>query len=150
VVTFSKAAGCAGGAVCAKENFCRAALNFGRAYVYSTSSPAAMAAGIEQAIGVMRDEPARQDRVRELARTFRAALRRKGRDVAEGDCPIVPIIVGSESAAMEMSQRLLGGQLLVGAVRPPTVPRGTSRLRATLSCEHTEEEIARLTEALTL
>ena len=150
VVTFSKAAGCAGGAVCAKENFCRAALNFGRAYVYSTSSPAAMAAGIEQAIGVMRDEPARQDRGRELARTFRAALRRKGRDVAEGDCPIVPIIVGSESAAMEMSQRLLGGQLLVGAVRPPTVPRGTSRLRATLSCEHTEEEIARLTEALTL
>jgi 8-amino-7-oxononanoate synthase len=85
-----------------------------------------------------------------LSRTFRAALRGKGRDVAEGDSPIVPIIVGSESAAMEMSQRLLDGQLLVGAVRPPTVPRGTSRLRVTLSCEHTEEEIARLTEALAL
>ncbi|MGD0141384.1 MAG: aminotransferase class I/II-fold pyridoxal phosphate-dependent enzyme [Tepidisphaeraceae bacterium] len=150
VVTFSKAAGCVGGAICGKENFCRAVLNFGRAYVYSTSVPAAMAASIEAAIGVMRDEPGRQDRVRELSRTFRAALRGKGRDVAEGDSPIVPIIVGSESAAMEMSQRLLDGQLLVGAVRPPTVPRGTSRLRVTLSCEHTEEEIARLTEALAL
>jgi len=149
-VTFSKAAGCVGGAICAKENFCRAVLNFGRAYVYSTSIPAATALSIEAAIGVMRDEPGRQARVRELSRTFRAALRGKGWDVAGGDSPIVPIIVGSESAAMEMSERLLEKQLLVGAVRPPTVPRGTSRLRVTLSCEHTEEEIARLAEALAL
>ncbi|MGD0387662.1 MAG: 8-amino-7-oxononanoate synthase [Tepidisphaeraceae bacterium] len=148
VVTFSKAAGCVGGAICAKGNFCRAVLNFGRAYVFSTSIPAATAASIEEAIGVMRDEPGRRDRVRELSRRFRAALRGKGRDVAGGDSPIVPIIVGSESAAMEMSERLLDRQLLVGAVRPPTVPRGTSRLRVTLSCEHTEIEIARLTEAL--
>ncbi|MGD0771007.1 MAG: 8-amino-7-oxononanoate synthase [Tepidisphaeraceae bacterium] len=148
VVTFSKAAGCVGGAICGKGNFCRAVLNFGRAYVYSTSIPAAMAASIEAAIGVMRDEPGRQDRVRELSRRFRAGLRGKGREVAEGDSPIVPIIVGSESAAMEMSERLLDRQLLVGAVRPPTVARGTSRLRVTLSCEHREEEIARLGDAL--
>jgi 8-amino-7-oxononanoate synthase len=148
VVTFSKAAGCVGGAICGKENFCRAVLNFGRAYVYSTSVPAATAASIEAAIGVMRDEPGRQHRVRELSRTFRAALRAMGWDVAEGDCPIVPIIVGSESAAMEMSESLLERQLLVGAVRPPTVGRGTSRLRVTLSCEHTEEETARLAQAL--
>jgi 8-amino-7-oxononanoate synthase len=70
--------------------------------------------------------------------------------VAEGDSPIVPIIVGSESAAMEMSGRLLDRQLLVGAIRPPTVGRGTSRLRVTLSCEHTEEEIARLGEELVM
>jgi 8-amino-7-oxononanoate synthase len=49
---------------------------------------------------------------------------------------------------MEMSERLLNNQLLAGAVRPPTVPRGTSRLRVTLSCEHTEEEIAKLTDSL--
>lgn len=148
VVTCSKAMGCVGGAICASGNFCRAVLNFGRAYMYSTNIPAAVAASIEQAIGVMRDEPQRQRRVRELSRTFRAALRGKGRDVAEGDSPIVPIIVGSESAATEMSQRLLDMQLLVGAVRPPTVARGTSRLRVTLSCEHKEDEIARLTGAL--
>ena len=55
----------------------------------------------------MRDEPWRRDRVRELSRTFRAALRDKGLSVNQGDSPIVPIIVGSESAAMEMSERLL-------------------------------------------
>ena len=76
------------------------------------------------------------------------ALRDKGLSVNQGDSPIVPIIVGSESAAMEMSERLLEKQLLVAAVRPPTVPRGTSRLRVTLSCGHTELEMAKLTKAL--
>jgi 8-amino-7-oxononanoate synthase len=148
VATFSKAAGCLGGAICGTEKFCRAVMNFGRAYMFSTSVPAAIAAGIEAAIGVMCDEPERRGRLRESSRVFRAKLREGGLNVSEGDSPIVPIIVGSESAAMELSERLLSRQLLVGAVRPPTVPRGTSRLRVTLSSEHTAEEIANLVEGL--
>lgn len=148
VATFSKAAGCLGGAICGTEKFCRAVINLGRAYLFSTSMPAATAAGIEAAIGVMRDEPERRRRVRELSRGFRTKLREGGLDVSEGDSPIVPIIVGAESAAMELSERLLSRRLLVGAVRPPTVPRGTSRLRVTLSCEHGAEEIANLVEGL--
>jgi 8-amino-7-oxononanoate synthase len=144
VVTFSKAAGCVGGAICGTENFCRTVVNLGRAYIYSTSIAPPMAAGIEQAIRVMHDEPRRQQRVRELSRDFRQRLRGKGLAVGEGDSPIVPIIVGEESAALELAGKLLEKQLLVGAVRPPTVPRGTSRLRVTLSCEHTEKEIDRL------
>jgi 8-amino-7-oxononanoate synthase len=148
IVTFSKAAGCLGGAICGTGKFCRAVMNLGRAYLFSTSMPAAMAATIEAAIGVMRDEPERRKRLRESSRAFRAKLREGGLDVAEGDSPIVPIIVGSESAAMEFSERLLGRGLLVGAVRPPTVPRGTSRLRVTLSSEHSADEIANLAEGL--
>ena len=148
IATFSKAAGCLGGAICGKEKFCQAVMNLGRAYLFSTSMPAAMAATIEAAIGVMRDEPERRRRVRELSRGFRAKLRGRGLDVAEGDSPIIPIIVGLESAALELSEKLLGRQLLVGAVRPPTVPRGTSRLRVTLSCEHGEEEIEKLIESI--
>jgi 8-amino-7-oxononanoate synthase len=148
VATFSKAAGCVGGAICGTEKFCQAVVNLGRAYLFSTSVPAAIAAAIEAAIGVMREEPERRKRVRELSRGFRAKLREGGLDMSEGDSPIVPIIVGSESAAMELSERLLGRQLLVGAVRPPTVPRGTSRLRVTLSCEHSAEEIESLLEGL--
>ena len=104
-----------------QESLPRALVNFGRAYIYSTEMSPAMAAGIEGAIGVMRDEPGRQRRVRELSRRLRMSLRQKGWDVADGESPIVPIIVGAEAAAMEMSGELLNKGFLVGAVRPPTV-----------------------------
>ena len=148
VVTFSKAIGCGGGAVCAKRNFGQALLNLGRAYIYSTSIPPSICAGIEEAIAVMRDEPQRQQRVRALSRAFRDELAGKGIEIAKGDSPIVPIRLGSESAALEKSKRLLEKGFLAAAVRPPTVPRGTSRLRVTLSCEHSEKEIGELTSAL--
>ena len=148
VVTFSKAVGCIGGAICASKSFCDAAVNLGRAYIFSTSIPPAIAAGIEEAIHVMRDEPQRQQRVRTLAREVRARLRSKGMVLPDGDSPIVPIIVGEESAAIQLADKLLKKNLLVGAVRPPTVPRGTSRLRVTLNCEHSQEEIDRLIEAI--
>jgi 8-amino-7-oxononanoate synthase len=148
IVTFSKAAGCVGGAICGKEKFCQAVVNLGRAYLFSTSMPAAIAAAIEAALGVMRDEPERRRRVRELSRSFRTKLREGGLEAAEGESPIVPIVVGLESAAMKLAERLLEKQLLVGAVRPPTVPRGTSRLRITLSCEHTDGEMEKLADSL--
>ncbi len=148
VVTFSKAAGCVGGAICGSKSFCDAVLNFGRAYIYSTSIAPPMAAGIEAAIGVMRDEPRRQQRLRQLSREVRDRFRGKGLAIPDGDSPIVPIIVGEESAALDLAEKLLENQLLVGAVRPPTVPRGTSRLRVTLSCEHTQEQIDRLIGAI--
>jgi 8-amino-7-oxononanoate synthase len=148
VVTFSKAAGCIGGAICASKSFCDAAVNLGRAYIFSTSIPPAIVAGIEEAIHVMRDEPQRQERVRALALEVRSRLRDKGMTLPDGDSPIVPIVVGEESAAIQLAEKLLQKDLLVGAVRPPTVPRGTSRLRVTLSCEHLQEEIDRLIKAI--
>jgi 8-amino-7-oxononanoate synthase len=148
VVTFSKAAGCIGGAVCGSEEFYRMLLNAGRAYIYSTSVPPPIAAAIEAAIGVMRDEPERQNRLRDLARSTRENLRAAGVKIPDGDSPIIPIILGSESAAMESSEKLFEAGLLVSAVRPPTVARGTSRLRVTLSSEHSDEELAALLENL--
>ena len=148
VVTLSKAIGCVGGAICGSQNLCQTALNLGRAYIYSTSIDPPMAAGIAEAIAVMRDEPQRQRRLREISRNFRERLRAKGWTIADGDSPIVPIIVGEESAALELAARLLQHELLISAVRPPTVPRDTSRLRITLSCEHTDEQIDRLIQAL--
>ena len=70
IVTFSKAAGCLGGAICGTEKFCQAVMNLGRAYLFSTSVPAAIAATIEAAIGVMRDEPERRKRLRESSKGF--------------------------------------------------------------------------------
>jgi 8-amino-7-oxononanoate synthase len=148
VATFSKAAGVAGGAVCAARWFVNAMLSRGRAFVYSTSVPPAVAAGIKTSLDVMRTEPQRQTRVRELALRVRRRLREVGRAVVDGDSPIIPIIVGDEQAALDAADRLLEQGILVIAVRPPTVPRGGSRLRITLSSSHTDEEIDRLLWAI--
>jgi 8-amino-7-oxononanoate synthase len=148
VVTLSKALGSAGGAVCASAALCDAVVNFGRAYVYSTHLPPSAVAAAEAAIDVMADEPQRQQRVRELSARVRTELRAKGVALPPGDSPIVPITLGSERAALEAARALQDQGLWVLAIRPPTVPRGTSRLRVTLSSEHHDEEVAQLIAAL--
>ncbi len=148
IVTLSKALGGSGGAVCGSAGFCAALLNHGRAYIYSTAVSPASAAIAEAAVGVMRDEPQLQARVRELARRIRAEAARLGLAVPAGDSPIVPIILGSEETALAASARLMEMGLLVPAVRPPTVPRGGSRLRVTVSAGHGEEEVGRLVRGL--
>jgi 7-keto-8-aminopelargonate synthetase-like enzyme len=97
-----------------------------------------IAAAIGAAIGVMREEPHRQRRVRELAGRVRESLG------MSGESPIVPVIVGQASRAVEAGETLREAGMLVLAVRPPTVPKGTSRLRVTLSSEHSDEEVDRL------
>ena len=148
VVTFSKALGVSGGAVCGSADVCSAVVNFGRAYVYSTSVPPPTGAAIEAAVGVLRDEPERQARVRALARHLRVELGRSRLATPPGDSPIVPVILGEERAALAAAARLLDAGLLVVAVRPPTVPRGGSRLRVTVSAGHSDEELERLIEVL--
>jgi 8-amino-7-oxononanoate synthase len=148
VVTLSKALGGVGGAICASRAICDAVVNFGRAYVYSTAIPPAVAAAAEAAVGVMRDEPQRQARVREFARRVRSQLAAAGLSVPSGDSPIIPVILGDEAAAMHSSARLREHGILAIAIRPPTVPRGTSRLRITLSSEHTDQEVDQLVGVL--
>jgi 8-amino-7-oxononanoate synthase len=148
IATLSKAVGCVGGVVCASRVFCAALVNFGRAYVFSTSVPPFVAAAAEAALAVMRDEPARQARVRLLARRVRDELSAAGLSIAAGDSPIVPVILGAEEATLAAADQLMSQGLLVLGVRPPTVPRGSSRLRVTVSCEHTDEEVEQLVEAL--
>ena len=114
----------------------------------AASLSAAAAAAIEAAIGVMAEEPWRQQRVRKLAKDVRARLAKSGLKIPDGDSPIIPILLGSEGSAMEASKKLEKLGLLVAAVRPPTVARGTSRLRVTLSCEHSDEDVDLLLSGL--
>jgi 8-amino-7-oxononanoate synthase len=142
IATLSKAAGVVGGAVCASASFCQALVNHGRAYIYSTAVPAPIAAAAIAAIGVMADEPQRQARLRELARRVRSRLG------LPGESPIVPVILGDEQKALDAAAKLQDVGMLVIAVRPPTVPRGSARLRVTLSSEHTDEEVEQLLQQL--
>ena len=148
IVTLSKALGGIGGAICGSKHWCEAVINFGRAYLFSTSLPPAVAAAAVAAIGVLRNEPWRQARVRALAIRVRGELSAAGWRIPVGDSPIIPIPLGSEEAALIASASLQKQGLLVVAIRPPTVPRGGSRLRVTLSCEHTDGEINRLIQGL--
>ena len=129
IVTLSKAMGLAGGAICGSKLLIDGVLNHGRAYIYSTSIAPSICAAIPAAIDVMRSEPQRQARVRALAHRVRESLNVSS---APNDSPIVPIVLGEETRALEASARLRAAGMLVVAVRPPTVPRGSSRLRVTL------------------
>jgi 8-amino-7-oxononanoate synthase len=142
IVTLSKALGSIGGAICASTAFCDAVVNHGRAFIFSTSLPAAAAAAAEAAIEVIIREPQRRQHLRDMATHVRKELG------MNGDSPIVPIILRSEAAALDGAAALREQGMLAVAVRPPTVPRGSSRLRVTLSSEHREEEISALIAAL--
>ena len=146
IVTLSKAAGVQGGAVCGSRSLVDGLINFGRASIYSTSLSPALAAGISAAIEVMHDEPQRQARVRANAAHLRDRLTSLG--VAPGHSPIVPILLGDAPRAMAAMQRLLERGFWVAAVRPPTVGPNSSRLRVTVSCDHTSDEIDRLADEL--
>jgi 8-amino-7-oxononanoate synthase len=148
VVTLSKAIGVIGAAVCGSRSLCDVLVNLGRPYIYSTSMSAPIAAAATAAISVMRDEPQRQRRVRGLAKHVRASLIEAGFAIAGGDSPIIPIVLGEETAALNAAGNLREQGILVLAIRPPTVPKGTSRLRLTLSSEHSDAEVKQLLDAL--
>jgi 8-amino-7-oxononanoate synthase len=148
VVTLSKALGSVGGVVCGSKSFCAALVNHGRAFIYSTAMPSWVAAAATEAIEVLRDEPQRAARVRELARSVRQQVTALGFEIPPGDAPIVPVIVGEAGRAMDLARRMRTSGLWVPAVRPPTVAAGASRLRLTVCCDHTDLEIERLLRVL--
>ncbi|MCC7350699.1 MAG: aminotransferase class I/II-fold pyridoxal phosphate-dependent enzyme [Phycisphaerales bacterium] len=141
VVTFSKALGCVGGAICGSELFCQGVINWGRPYIYSTSIPPAIAAAVEKGIEVIGRQPDLQARLRQRGRQLREALSGRWKIPGLEDCPIVPLILNDEQQALEAAGLLRDKGYFVSAVRPPTVPRGTSRLRMTVCAEHTETQV---------
>lgn len=149
VGTLSKALGSQGGFVAGTQPLCDWIRNTARPQMFSTSlAPGACGAALES-LRLIRLEPERRERVRDLARQFRAELQAAGwTSTGEADCPIVPLIVGEPQVAVSLSQTLFQQGFLVPAIRPPTVPRGTSRLRISLTADHTDGDIRRCVEAL--
>lgn len=149
IVTLSKAMGSIGGAICGGRHFCECLINHGRAFIFSTSVPPHVAAIAEAAVSVVRESNDSRERLRLTARRIRSELARAGHATGAGDSPIIPIIIGSEQSVLSAAQLLLDQGMLIAAVRPPTVPRGQSRLRVTLSSAHSDQQIDGLLNALT-
>ena len=138
--TLSKAIGCQGGFVAGPQVVIDYLVNRCRSLIYSTSlAPSAVIAATES-IRRIGSEPERRTRVRMLASRLRDQLGIQCKGI-EKEIPIVPIIIGSESETMQRSAQLSEQGFYVPAIRPPTVPEGSSRLRVSLSADHTDEMI---------
>jgi len=151
VGTLSKALGCLGGFVVGSQMLIDWLWNKARPQIFSTALPPAVAAAGCAALEVVEQEPERRERLRALSETFRERLTGAGLVVPETclSTPIVPVVLGDEQRTLEAAARLEETGFLVAAIRPPTVPTGSSRLRVSLHCEVTNEQLDRLAEALT-
>jgi 8-amino-7-oxononanoate synthase len=147
VGTLSKALGGLGGYVATSRAVADLLLNRARPFVFSTSLPAALCAAAEAAVEVVQGDDALRARLWRNIHRFAQGLRAQGLP-AEPRSAIFPVILGEPERALEAARRCRERGLLVKAIRPPTVPEGTSRLRFCLSAAHTEGHIDLALEVL--
>jgi len=140
--TLSKALGGYGGFLASSRAVIDLMVTRSRTLIYSTGLPPSVVAAARAALAVSRDEPWRRARVVRSARRFAARL-----GLPEPAAAIVPVPVGESRAALELQKRLAERGLWVPAMRPPTVPRGTSRLRVSFSAIHSDDDVAALEDA---
>jgi len=145
--TLSKSLGAAGGFIAGSADLCAYLRNRARSFIFDTALPPPTAAAALAALRILEREPERPVRARRLAGRLAAGLRVAGYEVPDPPAAVLPVVVGSPDAAMGLSARLLDAGVLVTAIRPPSVPEGTSRLRATVMATHTDAEIDRAVAA---
>lgn len=156
VATLGKAAGCAGAFVAGSEALIEFLIQRARTWVFSTAPPPALAAAGLAAVQILDQEPEHRQRLQDNVRYLRAGARQRGLalggapDDASANLltPIQPLLIGDAQQAMQVSARLMQRGFWVAAIRPPTVPAGTSRLRITLSAAHQRDQIDALLDAL--
>ena len=147
VATLSKALGSQGGFAAGSDELVDLLVNRARSFVYTTGLAPACAAGAEKALTLLA-APARREKLAKLSARARERLRAVVPAVPEGMTPIIPVVVGEVDRAVALAGRLLDAGILAPAIRPPTVPKGTARLRISLSADHTEDDVARLADVL--
>ena len=142
--TLGKALGTAGAFVAGSEDLIETLIQQARTYVYTTATPPALAWATLEALRLARREEWRREKLRALVARFRAGAAELGLDLMDSDTPIQPLRVGAAATALRLSEQLLARGILVTAIRPPTVPAGTARLRITFSASHEEAHVDRL------
>jgi 8-amino-7-oxononanoate synthase len=147
--TLSKSLGAMGGFVAGSQELIDFLWNTARTQIYSTALPPAVCAAAAEAVSILQREPQLVTELAERCRLFRESLTERGIEPLAGSVgPIVPIMLGDPERTVRIGTRLLERGYLVGAIRPPTVPNGTSRLRITVTLAHTRETLVELASAL--
>lgn len=146
--TLGKACGTAGAFVAGSEELIEALVQFARPYIYTTSQPPALACATLKSLELLRRERWRREHLEALIRQFRRGAEQIGLDLMDSPTAIQPILIGNSARALQLSRMLRERGLLVTAIRPPTVPAGSARLRVTLSAAHSEAQVQLLLNAL--
>jgi 8-amino-7-oxononanoate synthase len=150
VGTLGKAFGTFGAFVAGAEDLIETLIQRARSYIYTTALPPAVAEATRASLRLVQAESWRREHLRALIARFRRGADELGLPLSPSETPIQPLVVGDNRRALAWSQALEAAGILVTAIRPPTVPQGSARLRVTLSAAHTEADVDTLLEALSI
>jgi len=148
VGTLGKAFGTFGAFVAGSEALIETLIQQARSYIFTTAMPPPVAQATRASLLLVREEEWRREKLRMLVALFREGASELGLPLMASETPIQPIVVGSAQKALAWSHGLEAKGIMVSAIRPPTVPENSSRLRVTLSAAHTEQQVLQLLEAL--
>ncbi|MQQ36520.1 8-amino-7-oxononanoate synthase [Pseudomonas sp. SZ57] len=148
VGTLGKSFGTSGAFVAGSEELIETLIQFARPYIYTTSQPPALACATLKSLQLLRTEHWRREHLTRLIQQFRRGAEQIGLQLMDSFTPIQPIMIGDAGRALRLSQLLRERGLLVTAIRPPTVPAGSARLRVTLSAAHSEADVQLLLNTL--
>jgi 8-amino-7-oxononanoate synthase len=148
VGTLGKAFGTAGAFVAGSDELIETLIQFARPYIYTTSQPPAVACATLKSMELLRSEGWRREHLQRLVARLRKGAAQIGLTLMDSPTPIQPVLIGDSARALRLSALLRERGILVGAIRPPTVPAGSARLRITLSAAHSEAQLERLLQAL--
>jgi 8-amino-7-oxononanoate synthase len=146
--TLGKGMGTAGAFVAGSKELTEYLTNFARPYIYTTAMPAAIAAAPLASIEIVRSEPERREHLKNIIQQFKNGAQQIGLNLMVSDTAIQPVLVGDAQLALGISEQLRKQGIMVTAIRPPTVPAGTARLRVTLSAAHSSQQVDQLLQAL--
>ena len=147
VGTLGKAFGTAGAFVVGSDELIETLIQFARTYIYTTAMPPAVAAATRVSLRLAREEHWRRQHLTRLVNRFRAEMAGLGFTLMASETAIQPVLMGGAEAALAMSEALEARGILITAIRPPTVPAGSARLRVTFSAAHTDQHLDRLLDA---
>lgn len=148
VGTLGKSFGTAGAFIAGSDELVETLIQFARSYIYTTSQPPAVAWATLKSLQLLREEGWRRAHLLALISRFRAGASALGLQLMDSPTPIQPLLIGDSERALQLSAGLRQRGIMITAIRPPTVPQGTARLRVTLSAAHSEADVDRLLEAL--
>ena len=148
VGTLGKAFGTSGAFVAGSEALIETLIQKARTYIYTTALPPAIAAATRTSLQRVQQDNWRREKLKMLVERFQAGARQLGLSLMSSESAIQPIVLGSSQKAMQASRYLLQQGLWVSAIRPPTVPQGSARLRITFSALHEEQHVDQLLNAL--
>tara|TARA_B110000211_G_scaffold228145_1_gene283906 strand:- start:1439 stop:2281 length:843 start_codon:yes stop_codon:yes gene_type:complete len=148
MATLGKAIGTSGAFVAGSDALIETLIQQARPYIYTTSSPPAIAAATICSLNIVKRDNWRREKLEELIAYFQQSMKHTKFELMPSATAIQPIMIGGNNHALSLSEKLLQSGIQVNAIRPPTVPAGSARLRITLSASHEKADIDQLIKAL--